>query len=334
VLKFLSDNSDESMMDDFRKSLALFRKKMEEALDFVLETPSPDISVIVPVFNRETTVARCVDSILGQSVKAARVIVVDDGSTDGTSSILKGYADRGKIVLLTKDRNEGVSAARNSGIRAARSQWIAFCDSDDVWERHKLERQWAYVTERPFYEIMQCDEIWIRDGRRVNSCKYHKKSEGFIFEKSLERCMVSPSAVLMRRRLFDDAGLFDEKLPACEDYELWLRITGRFPVGLDGNLSLIKYGGHVDQLSRKYCAMDRFRVYAMARALSNEKSERRKDALRREISSRLEILEQGSRKRGRLGEAETYLSLHREIQAGGAFGELIERMSGGFYEVM
>ena len=256
------------------------------------------ISVIIPVFNRSAVIGRAIESVLNQTYPAHQVIVVDDASTDETPRVLERYLPRIRIIRLTQNR--GVSAARNAGIRAATGDWIAFLDSDDQWLPEKLQMAVEFHREHPEYRIFQSEEIWIRNGRRVNPKKKHRKPQGWIFKPSLELCLISPSAVIIQHSLFEQVGLFDESLPVCEDYDLWLRVTRRFPVGLDRRFGIIKYGGHEDQLSRKYWGMDRFRIQAMEKHLSDpELPDDLRAALLSELIRKTEILIVGGKKRNK-----------------------------------
>jgi len=258
--------------------------------------PAMRISVIIPVYNREHTIRRAVDSVLKQSRPADEILVVDDGSTDGTPSVLADYGDK---ICVVHQENKGVSAARNLGIRASSGNWIALLDSDDEWLRDKLALQESWLKANSSFRICQTQEIWIRRGRRVNPMKKHTKVHGDIFLPSLKSCLVSPSAVLFERRLFEETGGFDESLPVCEDYDLWLRISLREPVGLLPEAGIIKYGGHKDQLSRSLWGMDRFRVKALEKLLKDnpELSRDKKVAVLQELIHKLTVLYQGALKR-------------------------------------
>jgi GT2 family glycosyltransferase len=201
------------------------------------------------------------------------------------------------VRVIRLGENLGVSAARNRGVAEARAGWIAFLDSDDRWKPNKLARQWQFLSERPHYRALQSEEIWIRRGARVNRRKYHAKPAGWIWEPSLERCLVTASALLVEKQLLDELGGFDEDLRACEDYDLWLRMARWHPVGLDTSETVVKYGGHADQLSRRYPAMDRFRVLALLAGLDIEREPRFAAALAAAARDKLEILIAGSRHR-------------------------------------
>ena len=255
-----------------------------------------NIDVIIPTYNRRHTLGRAIDSVLIQSLKPAEIIIVDDGSTDGTQELISiNYPD----ITYIKSENKGVSAARNLGIKHSQSDWLAFLDSDDEWLPNKLEKQSAAISNQKEYKVVHCDEIWFRNGNRVNSKIKHQKYGGSIFEKCLPLCVVSPSAVIIHRVLFKELGLFDENLPACEDYDLWLRICALYPVlYLDAPL-LIKYGGHEDQLSRKHWGMDRFRVEALRKILrSGILNESQELAATETLIQKCNILIGGAKKRG------------------------------------
>ena len=226
------------------------------------------VSVVVPVYNRRELVARALESVSAQTFTDWELIVVDDASTDGTWEYLRSAWDRAPVRLLRQRVNSGVSAARNTGIGAARGDWIALLDSDDEWKPPKLEKQMAALAESGL-AVCHTDEIWIRNGVRVNPHKHHVKHGGRIFLHALPRCVISPSSILLQRAVFDAVGLFDESLPACEDYELFLRLTCRCEVLYLEEKLTVKYGGHPDQLSRAHPAMDRFRVRALDRLLKD-----------------------------------------------------------------
>ncbi len=299
-LKFSTDYSDYNTASDFNHNLIAFSKQIKTLFSFIISN-NPRITAIVPVYNREQTIRRAIDSILVQSHMPEEIIVVDDGSTDKTKEILKSYGD--KLTSISLPRNSGVSRARNTGIYHARTEWLAFMDSDDCWKKNKLKNQITYIRKYPFYQIMQSEEVWIRNGVRVNPRRHHKKPLGWIWEKSLERCLVSPSGVIVKKKLLERYGNFDESLPVCEDYDLWLKISRHHPVGLDLNLSVVKYGGHKDQLSRKYHTMDLFRVRSLVKFLENESIPHFKERIIKVLTKKLNILIKGYQKRQKFKKA-------------------------------
>lgn len=260
------------------------------------------LSVVIPSYNRASYLKEAVDSVLRQNPRPLEVIVVDDGSTDETAEVLKSF---GSSIIAIRQARMGVSAARNTGIRNARGRWIAFLDSDDLWLPGKLAAQMDYLGKNPGPGICQTQEIWIRNGKRLNPRKIHEKPQGERFDLLLERCLVSPSAVAIHREIFDEVGLFDESLPACEDYDLWLRIGCRYPIGLVDKPLIIKRGGHPDQLSAVTPALDRFRIQAIMKILRSGKlSPVQENAAVDCLLRKSRIYVQGCLKRGKSVEAE------------------------------
>ena len=264
----------------------------------------PRVTVVIPTYNRRDLVREAIASVTAQSYPDVEVIVVDDGSNDGTAEVVQQFAG----VQYVYQSNRGVSAARNGGVALARGELIAFLDSDDLWQPHKLTHQVALFDQHSDAEMCHTDEIWIRNGMRVNPHHKHRKAGGDIFARSLELCLVSPSSVMMRRALFERLGGFDETLPACEDYDLWLRISARLPVHFIAMPLVVKRGGHADQLSRRFWGMDRFRVQSLCKLLesgmlSDEQRQLTVEMLRKKCT----ILAQGARKRGQ--ESAPYLAM-------------------------
>jgi glycosyltransferase involved in cell wall biosynthesis len=264
---------------------------------------APLVSVIVPTCDRREMVCDAVDSIRAQSFRDFEIIVVDDGSEDDTADRL--LARYGAEIRVLAQPRRGVAAARNLGVERSRGRYAAFLDSDDLWRPRKLEAQVSLIEKRG-WRICQTEEIWIRNGMRVNPKKKHRKPSGDIFRASLELCLVSPSAVLMTRELFERVGGFDDAFPVCEDYDLWLRIAVDTPVHLIPAPLVIKRGGHADQLSRSTWGLDRFRVRAIRKlldgGLQGEKRAWAIDTLTRKAA----ILAHGARKRLHEAEALSY----------------------------
>ncbi|SVA19537.1 uncharacterized protein METZ01_LOCUS72391, partial [marine metagenome] len=262
------------------------------------------ISVIVPTYNRVHQLPRALDSILCQSCSPKEIIVVDDGSTDETSALMT--SEYPEIVFI-QQQNTGVSSARNVGIKRASGDWIAFLDSDDEWLPEKLEIQMKALYENPGEKICHTNEIWIRNGKRVNPKKKHEKFGGWIFQKCLPLCCISPSSVIIHKSIFKEIGLFDYSLPVCEDYDLWLRITARNPVLYIEEPFLIKYGGHEDQLSKKYWGMDRFRIKSLEKIISSRVlSDLDANAAKKMLMEKIYIFIQGAQKRGNIKEVKKF----------------------------
>ena len=281
-----------------------------------------EVSVIIPTYNREKFISECVQSVLAQTLPAREIIIVDDGSTDATYNILR---DLGFNSLSTKktvlryffQQNRGVSSARNLGIKEARSEYIALLDSDDLWLKSKLDRQVsAFQNDIQSSRLCHTDEIWIRNGVRVNQHKKHKKHGGNVFQSCLKLCCISPSSAMMHRSVFADFGFFDEDLPACEDYDFWLRYSAKEDVNFIDEPLIIKKGGHSDQLSGAHWGMDRFRIYSIEKILKEPdlKLVHKTEAIH-EVILKLEILINGSQKRQKFAYAENMLQKKQHWEA-------------------
>ncbi len=219
----------------------------------------PLVSVIIPTYNRARFLKEALASVLAQTYRPLEIIVVDDGSTDETSKVVSRFP-----VRYVRTPHRGVAAARNRGLSKARGALIAFLDSDDLWLPRKIEVQVSFFERQPEAVAVQTEEVWLRGGKRVNPKKRHRKPSGHFFDRALELCLISPSAVMLRREVLEEIGGFDETFPVCEDYELWLRLLARYPVYLIPEPLVIKRGGHPDQLS-KTPGLDWYRLKALAK---------------------------------------------------------------------
>lgn len=255
------------------------------------------ISVVIPTFNRVDRLEKTLQSVLDQTFSPLEIIVVDDGSNDSTEAMLMDkFGDR---IQYHYQENRGVSHARNTGIELSSGNWIAFLDSDDQWLPEKLQLQVAAIQSSPEYWFCHTNEIWIRNGKRVNPMNKHDKSGGYIYQHCLPLCVISPSSALIKKQVFNDIGAFDESLPVCEDYDYWLRYCASHPVLYIESPQLIKHGGHEDQLSRRYWGMDRFRIQALLKILqSHNLTEEDRIATVDIAVEKHRILETGAKKHG------------------------------------
>ncbi|THB70002.1 MAG: glycosyltransferase family 2 protein [Desulfovibrio sp.] len=273
------------------------------------------VSVIIPVCNRPELVERAVRSVFAQSCDNWELIVINDGSTDHTSEVLDSLAKeaQGRMRVVNQE-NRGVSAARNTGMALAQADLIALLDSDDEWMSRKLELHVPFLRENGF-EICQTQEIWMRGGKRVNPMRKHAKPSGRFFIQALEMCLVSPSCVMFSQKFLGDVGNFDESLPACEDYDLWLRALTGFDIGLLEHALTIRHGGRPDQLSARYTGLDLYRIRAMAKLLDPERplpvplTPEHKEMVLRVMLAKAEVYVAGCLKRGRVEEAQRVQAL-------------------------
>jgi glycosyltransferase involved in cell wall biosynthesis len=275
------------------------------------------VAVVIPVRDRARMVQEAIASVLAQSYRDYTLVVVDDGSADGSAAAAEAVLAGVPVpAAVLRQPARGVAAARNAGVAASTSPWIAFLDSDDLWLPRKLERQMAWLEARPAYRITQTEERWIENGRQRNPRAWHRKEER-LFRRSLVRCLVSPSAVVMARALYVETGGFDEAFGLCEDYELWLRVTLREAVGLVPERLVVKRGGHAGQLSRSDWGLDRFRVAALAKLLLTTPLDAAdRDAVVATLGTKCAILASGAARRGRHDDAERYRALAAAMEDG------------------
>jgi glycosyltransferase involved in cell wall biosynthesis len=276
------------------------------------------ISVIIPTYNRAAYLERAIGSVLAQRLACDELVVVDDGSTDGTAELVERLAAGSVVpIRLWRQENLGAAAARNLGIGRARGELLAFLDSDDWWLPNKLARQTAAMADRPDILISHTREIWFRRGQRVNQKKKHDPPHGDVFAASVGMCVVGMSTVMARRELFDRYGLFDEALPCCEDYDLWLRVGCRESFLLVPEPLTGKDGGRADQLSVIHrMGMDIFRIRSLCRLLdSGVLHPEQQRVAAAELARKCRIYGQGCIKHGRIEEGTRYLALAGHYQS-------------------
>jgi glycosyltransferase involved in cell wall biosynthesis len=265
------------------------------------------VSVIIPVFNRATIICRAIDSVLQQTSPVNEIIVVNDGSTDNLAKTLQ---QKYPSIQILHQKNQGVSVARNNGIKMAKSNYIALLDSDDEWHRDKISKQVAQIKNDNRIDLIHNNEIWYRNNKILNQHKKHQKYGGWIYDKCLKLCCISPSAVLIKKQVFEEIGLFDETMLVCEDYDYWLRFCARKPVSFIDEPLINKYGGHTDQLSKKYPKMDEYRIYALEKILqSGNLSATNYNITVENLQYRLEILIKGAIKRDKYDSVKIYQNI-------------------------
>lgn len=265
----------------------------------------PTVSAVIPTFNRSEFVLTALESVLAQIYRDMEILIIDDGSTDGTEPRLRErMAGESEVpIRYMKTSNQGVAAARNTGVENAAGRWIAFLDSDDRWMPDKIRRQMCFIHKNPGIRLVHTQERWFRHGRRVNPPTAYRKYSGDVFLHCLPLCMIGPSSVLAERSLVREIGGFDEAYPVCEDYDLWLRISSLHRVGLIEEELTWKYGGHADQLSTSLVGIDYWRIKSLCRILRiRNLSAFQVNAVHKEIDRKADILLAGYRKHGRTKE--------------------------------
>ncbi|MBN2534041.1 MAG: glycosyltransferase [Spirochaetales bacterium] len=269
------------------------------------------VSVIIPVYNRMEFLKKAITSVESQTYRNYEIIIADDGSNDETIEYIKTIHH--KYICLNHTGKPG--RVRNNGFLASRGDYIAFLDSDDQWQPGKLEAQVRFFIQNPGILICHTREIWIKNGKTISQKKHRHKRSGYIFNDALVKCIIGPSTVMLKRKLFKDSGMFHPGLEIAEDYELWLRITAHNPVGYIDEPLVIKYGGHADQLSGKYGHIEYFRIQAIKGILEQNvlAPEQRMPALR-EMIRKCRIYALGCLKRGKAREAKEYGRLSKKYK--------------------
>jgi glycosyltransferase involved in cell wall biosynthesis len=185
-----------------------------------------NVNIILPTYNRAQLIARAIKSLLNQTYQDFEIIVVDDGSTDNTEEVVKKIDDK-RIRYIRHKENKGAATARNTGIKAAKAQYIAFQDSDDEWLLEKIEKQIiAFKNVSPKVGVVYTGFWKIQDNKKIYMHSFNIKSkEGDIHESLLKGNFIATPATLIKKECFERIGMFDEKLPTLEDWELWIRIS-------------------------------------------------------------------------------------------------------------
>jgi len=186
----------------------------------------PIVSVIIPIYNRAHVLARAIQSVLDQTYQDFEIIVVDDGSTDNTEEIVKSFNDP-RIRYIRHEENKGAAAARNTGIKAAKGEFIAFQDSDDKWLPEKLEKQMKVFENAPAKVGVVYTGFWrIENNKKIYiPFSWLTQKEGNIHKELLKENFIGTPAALVRKECFEKAGMFDEKLPRLQDWELVIRLS-------------------------------------------------------------------------------------------------------------
>lgn len=271
------------------------------------------VSVVIPTFDRPDQTFAAVSSVLAQTFKEYEIIVIDDGSNADYRMVQSLLESHGHVYVSISHR--GVSGARNNGIHRAKFDWISFLDSDDTWHPEKLMRQVQYCEMHPDAYMVQCRERWFRNGYEVEVPERLYPASGFAFERALSLCCISPSAVMIHKSVFDRVGFFDERMLVCEDYDYWIRALSFYEIHLINALLVQKYYGSHPQLSQSEEAIDRFRVFALAKYLYDTSyPEEHRIMVYQVLEIKLMILLKGAKKRARLDDAKVYSELMEILQ--------------------
>jgi glycosyltransferase involved in cell wall biosynthesis len=204
----------------------------------------PFISVIIPVYNGERYVAQAVESALAQTYENFELVIINDGSTDQSRQAVARYLERPNVRYIEQE-NRGVAAARNAGIRAASGELIGFLDQDDLWLPEKLAVQVAYLDEHPDIPLVHANQDHIDGDGKPIAFHWPTDARGHCFKELFIENRIAVLTVLVRRRCLDEVGPLNERVSIADDYELWLRIARRYPIG------------HIDRVLARYRFHDR-----------------------------------------------------------------------------
>jgi glycosyltransferase involved in cell wall biosynthesis len=268
------------------------------------------ISVVIPTFNRLIYLERAIKSVLNQTIKVNEIIIVDDGSNDGTSEFIHSKYPELKYIFQS---NSGVSAARNVGITTAKSNWIAFLDSDDEWVNNKLKEQVTQLELEPEINFCHSNELWIRNGNKIKQKNSHQKFGGLIFDKCLDKCRISPSTVICKKTLLIKLEGFDEDFFICEDYDLWLRVTSQNPVLYIDKPLIIKYGGHHDQLSINSEGTEKYHIKSLEKLIKQDFPHEQQTLMKNMLIKKLKIYANGAKKRGKVNTYNKFVKRINEL---------------------
>ena len=206
---------------------------------------NPLISVVIPTYNRRDIIFESITTILEQEPQNYEVIVVDDGSTDKTSDYL---ASLKLPIRVIRKENGGVASARNEGIKNAKGAYIAFLDSDDLWLPGILKAQLAYLSSHPDIPLVYVDQILDIKGKRIEKTRFeimqttHEEKSNFDLPGFAQSPPIHTSAVMVRKSIFDEVGLFNESLKIHEDTDMWNRISDKYKLGyIDKPLAIFRW---------------------------------------------------------------------------------------------
>ena len=187
----------------------------------------PTVSVIIHTYNNEKFIAETVESVLNQTYKDYEIIVVDDGSADGTRDALVPYMQ--KIRYHYKE-NGGIASAKNAGISLSETEFVAFLDHDDLWAPDKLQLQMEHFNENPQIGLVYAKYTSFRDGKELRT-KPEKGYSGWIFKELLSKSFIQTSTVVVKRECLDAVGPYDETFSLGDEYDMFLRIARKFQCG-------------------------------------------------------------------------------------------------------
>lgn len=246
----------------------------------------PKVSVIIPTYNNSQYIVEALNSVLLQTYRDFEVIIVDDGSTDNTYKNITGIITaHPNLLKYIYQENRGLPSARNIGIKNSCGEYIALLDSDDAWLTNKLEQTINNLEENSEISMVYSDMYLVnRQGDILHKWLQTKNNfcEGYIYNQLIKENFIIPSSVVIRRRLLDEVGYFDENITYAEDYDLWLRIAEKNKIGLV-NHPLVKWRQHDKNMSKNFEKCSKYLIKVFNKQIQKNISEKSNSLLRERL---------------------------------------------------
>lgn len=240
------------------------------------------VSVIIPAFNSEQYIAECIDSVLVQTFQDFEIIIIDDGSTDDTVSIISEYKND-RIKLFHQD-NSGSAAARNYGVKQSSGIWIAFIDADDIWLPDKLQKQLEHCSNQAWSHT----DLFFHGSfypKYTKATDFTSKHSGFILNNLLVENSIGTSSVVLKKEIFHELGGFNTDLRALQDWDLWLRIAEKYQACYIDQ-PLVYYRVHTSSVSRNVRKTLPYHINLIDRVFSQQSIHRQQQKLKYKALSR------------------------------------------------
>lgn len=214
----------------------------------------PKVSVVIPAYNAMTYLPDTLNSVLQQTFSDFEVLIIDDGSTDHIQAWVAQNITDSRVRLIAQ-ANQGLSAARNTGIANAQGEYVAFLDADDLWKPTKLEVQVHYLDNNPAVGLVYNWIAVIDAEGKLTGKVWRGDIEGDVLAEVLQRNIIDCPSVLVRRKCFEDVGVFDRTLRSVEDWDMWIRIATRYHFGVTRE-ALVYYRQHTSNMSKNWRVME------------------------------------------------------------------------------
>lgn len=227
---------------------------------------SPVVSVLIPVYKGEAFITRAIESILSQTYPAVELLIVNDGSPDNSARLIAPYLADHRVRYFEQE-NMGTACARNTALARACGAFIGLCDQDDEWQPHKAYVQVAYLEKHPEVALVHSDVDYIdEDGQPLQHAQnYPAPVSGYCFPQMYMSNPIQPVSAMFRREVLDEVGRFDPSIKYADDYDLWLRIASRYPIGYV-DCPLARYRWHAENTSYRQVAIRSYTLKVLRKA--------------------------------------------------------------------